>query len=249
MTSSRQDDPVATQFGRQRVDATARRGAIRATFRAVAQRYDLMNDLMSLGIHRLWKRRFVAEVGARPGETVLDLAGGTGDIALALARTGARVALVDPSSEMMQVGRQRRAAGAVGWVLAEAERLPFAGATFDAVAISFGMRNVTHLRSALGEIHRVLRPGGRFLCLEFSEPAAWLAPFYRLWSRTAIPILGATVSGRREAYRYLIDSIEGFPGQASFAHEITSTGFDQVAWYDLSFGIAAIHRGVKPATP
>jgi demethylmenaquinone methyltransferase/2-methoxy-6-polyprenyl-1,4-benzoquinol methylase len=247
MTIPGQDDPFSSRFGRRRVDAAARRSAIRATFRAVAGRYDLMNDLMSLGIHRLWKRRLVAAIGAAPGRPVLDLAGGTGDVAFALARQGAFVTVADPSFEMMQVGRRRCDAGAVGWVLAEAERLPFATASFDAVAISFGIRNVTQLRTALAEIHRVLRPGGRFLCLEFSEPAAWLAPFYRLWSRTAIPVLGATVSGRTEAYRYLIESIEGFPDQTSFAAEIAAAGFEAVTWRDLSFGIAAIHSAVKPA--
>ena len=238
---------LSTRFGRRDVDPAERRASIRATFRAVAARYDLMNDLMSMGIHRLWKRRFVAEVAPCPGERILDLGGGTGDIALALAERGAIVTLADPSVEMMAVGRRRPGAEAIDWVEAEAEHLPFDDATFDAVTISFGIRNVTRLEPALAEIRRVLKPGGRFFCLEFSQPHAWLAPFYRLWSRTAIPVLGATVSGRREAYRYLVESIEGFPDQTRFAERISAAGLETVAWDDLTFGIAAIHRARRPS--
>lgn len=243
MTEPRRDSSFSTRFGRRAVDPDERRSSIRATFRAVAPRYDLMNDLMSLGIHRLWKRRFVAEIAPGASERILDLAGGTGDVGLALARAGAHVTVADPSVEMMEVGRRRPGAAAIEWVEAEAEALPFPDASFDAVAISFGIRNVTRLEAALAEIRRVLTPGGRFVCLEFSHPAPWLAPFYRVWSRTAIPLLGATVSGRIEAYRYLVESIEGFPDQRAFAAAITAAGFEAVDWDDLSFGIAAIHRG------
>ena len=246
MSESETPDAFSTRFGRRNVDVDERRAAIRATFRVVAPRYDLMNDLMSLGIHRAWKRRFAAAIAPRPNERILDLAGGTGDVALALSAHGATVTLADPCPEMMTVGRTRKGAAAIDWVEAEAERLPFADATFDAVAISFGIRNVTRLEAALAEIFRVLAPGGRFFCLEFSQPDAWLAPFYRVWSRTAIPALGATVSGRREAYRYLVESIEGFPDQRSFAAKIADAGFEAVDWSNLTFGIAAIHRARRP---
>lgn len=239
-------DPLATTFGRSRVSPEARRALVRATFEAVAPRYDLMNDLMSLGIHRAWKRRFAAMAAPRAGEAALDLAGGTGDVALLLARDGARVTVADPSAAMMAVGRRRPGGERLDWREAEAERLPFADASFDLVTIAFGIRNVTHMDAALAEIHRVLRPGGRFFCLEFSTPRAWLAPFYGLWSRTAIPALGALVSGRVEAYRYLVESIGRFPDQARFADMIRTAGFHHVEWSDLSFGIAAIHAGVKP---
>lgn len=239
------EDPLAGRFGAKRVDPQLRRALIRATFEGVAPRYDLMNDLMSLGIHRLWKDRFVAAAAVRPGEAALDLAGGTGDVAFRLAAAGARVGVADPSAAMMAVGRGRPGGERVTWTEAEAEDLPFATGHFDLVTVAFGIRNVTRLDAALGEIRRVLRPGGRFLCLEFSRPRAWLRPFYGLWSRTAIPALGAAVSGRREAYRYLVDSIARFPDQAAFAEIVRANGFHDVGWDDLSFGIAAIHRARK----
>jgi len=240
------DDPLAGTFGRADVAPDTRRAMIRATFEGVAPRYDLMNDLMSLGIHRGWKDRLAGLAAARPGETALDLAGGTGDVAFRLARAGASVTVVDPSAAMMSVGRARPDGGRVGWVEAEAERLPFPDAHADLVTIAFGIRNVTRLDAALAEIHRVLKPGGRFLCLEFSRARWWLRPFYAAWSRTAIPVLGTLVSGRTEAYRYLVESIGRFPDQPSFAAHVRAAGFTDVAWDDLSFGIAAIHRGRKP---
>lgn len=236
-------DPLATHFGRRVVSEGERRQLVRSTFEVVAPRYDLMNDLMSLGIHRLWKRRFVALAAPRPGERALDLAGGTGDVAFALARAGATVTVADPSLAMMGVGMQRPGGEAIAWVEAEAEALPFADGTFDLVTIAFGIRNATRMDAALAEIHRVLRPEGRFLCLEFSTPRRWLAPFYGLWSRTAIPALGAAVSGRVEAYRYLVESIGRFPDQPTFAGQVEAAGFADVQWQDLSFGIAAIHGG------
>lgn len=238
-------DPLADTFGRHAVAPDRRRELVRRTFSVVAPRYDLMNDLMSLGIHRLWKRRFVARAAVARGEDVLDLAGGTGDVAFRLAALGARVTVADPSVEMMAVGRARPGGDTVTWIEAEAEHLPFPDAAFDVVTIAFGIRNVTRMDAALAEIRRVLRPGGRFLCLEFSTPRPWLAPAYRLWSRTAIPALGTIVSGRVEAYRYLIESIARFPDQAEFAERIRAAGFGSVAHEDLSFGIAAIHHGVR----
>ena len=245
MSGGEARDPLAGTFGRADVAPEARRAMIRATFEGVARRYDLMNDLMSLGIHRAWKDRFVGLAAARPGEIALDVAGGTGDVAFRLARAGASATVVDPSAAMMAVGRTRSGGCGVGWCEAEAERLPFPDAHADLVTIAFGIRNVTRLETALAEIHRVLKPGGRFLCLEFSRARWWLRPFYEAWSKTAIPLLGTVVSGRTEAYRYLIESIGRFPDQPSFAAHVRDAGFVDVAWNDLSFGIAAIHRGRK----
>lgn len=232
-------------FGARAVSGDERRRLIRRTFQAVAPRYDLMNDLMSGGIHRLWKATFVDMIAPRAGETALDLAGGTGDIARALARRGACATVVDPSANMMAVGRARPGGDALGWVEAEAERLPFADGAVDCVAISFGIRNVTRVETALMEIHRVLKPGGRFYCLEFSTARAWLRPAYDLWSRTAIPALGALVSGNTDAYRYLIESIRRFPDQQEFARMMSEAGLASVGWRDLTFGVAAIHHGRK----
>lgn len=240
-------EKLAHSYGAADVSSEERRRLIRRTFEQVASRYDLMNDLMSMGIHRLWKSAFVALAAARPGEVAVDLAGGTGDIALALAGGGARVLVVDPSPDMMLAGRNRSGAAQVRWIAAEAERLPFADASIDLLTISFGIRNATRVEHALSEIARVLKPGGRFCCLEFSTPRAWLRPFYGLWSRTAIPVLGAIVSGRRDAYRYLVESIRRFPDQAEFATMIASSGLVEVRWRDYSFGIAAVHSARKPA--
>lgn len=240
-------EKLAHSFGVADVSIEERRRLIRRTFEQVASRYDLMNDLMSMGIHRLWKSALVALAAARPGEVAVDLAGGTGDIALALAAAGARVLVVDPAPDMMRAGRSWRGAQRIDWIAAEAECLPFADASIDLLTISFGIRNATHVESALTEIARVLKPGGRFYCLEFSTPRAWLRPFYGLWSRTAIPVLGALVSGRRDAYRYLVESIKRFPDQAEFATMITSSGLVDVQWRDYSLGIAAVHSARKPA--
>ncbi|WP_296524711.1 class I SAM-dependent methyltransferase [Rhodoplanes sp.] len=222
-----------------------RRDLIRRTFRSVAPRYDLMNDLMSLGIHRWWKASFVAMADPKPGEVVVDVAGGTGDVARLLVARGAIVTVVDPSAEMMSVGRARPGAGGITWVEGEAEVLPLADTSVDLVTVAFGIRNVTRIEDALAEIHRVLKPGGRFHCLEFSTPQRWLAPLYEAWSRTAIPALGAAVSGRIEAYRYLVESIRRFPDQRQFADLIGDAGFSDVSWRDLSFGIAAVHRAIR----
>ncbi|HMN71116.1 MAG TPA: class I SAM-dependent methyltransferase [Rhodoblastus sp.] len=238
---------LSRSFGAVDVGADERRRLIRRTFREVAPRYDLMNDLMSMGVHRLWKSAFVDLAAPAPDDFAVDLAGGTGDIAIALAQRGARVAAVDPSAEMMAVGRRRVGARNVGWIAAEGERLPFADASVDLLTVAFGIRNVTRIDDALAEIARVLKPRGRFLCLEFSTPDAWLRPFYGLWSRTAIPVLGAAVSGRRAAYRYLVESIHRFPDQDEFATMIARAGLVDVGWRNCSFGIAAIHTARKPA--
>ena len=173
-------------------------------FSGVAARYDLMNDLMSFGLHRLWKRSLVAAVAARDGETIVDLAGGTGDVAAKFAGPDRCVTVCDPSVNMMAEGRKRQLPF-IGWIAGEAEAMPFADASVDCLTISFGIRNVTRLRDALAEMHRVLKPGGRLLCLEFSKPQAWLAPFYNLFSFQVIPRLGAMVAQEPEAYAYLVE--------------------------------------------
>lgn len=237
---------LAQSFGFSDVSTDERRHLIRRTFREVAPRYDLMNDLMSMGVHRLWKAAFVDLAAPAPGALAVDLAGGTGDIALAMASRGAQVLVVDPSEEMMAEGRARAGGDGVKWVAADGERLPLPDASIDLLTIAFGIRNVTRIELALAEAARVLRPGGRFLCLEFSTPHAWLRPFYDLWSRTVIPTLGALVSGKRAAYRYLVESIRRFPDQAEFAGMIERAGFVDVAWRNHTFGIAATHWGRRP---
>ena len=229
-------------FGRERVDADERRERIRRVFDGVAPRYDLMNDLMSMGIHRLWKRRLAFELRSIGGR-VVDLAGGTGDVARLLLRSDREVTVVDPSEAMMAVGRARPGMGAVRWLQAEAEALPLPDASVDLLTLSFGLRNATRVAAALAEVRRVLAPGGLYACLEFSRPARWLAPAYDLYSRWVIPALGAAVAGRPEAYRYLVESIRRFPDQRTLAALMVDAGFEQVQWHDLSFGIAAIHLG------
>jgi demethylmenaquinone methyltransferase/2-methoxy-6-polyprenyl-1,4-benzoquinol methylase len=234
-------------FGQRRVSAQERRTLIRRVFDAVAPRYDLMNDLMSFGIHRLWKRRLRRRCAGARGRLV-DLAGGTGDVAALLAGAGRfdSVSVCDPSVAMMQAGRAR-VPREVRWIAGEAEALPFGDDSVDLLTVAFGLRNATSLAAALGEIRRVLAPGGSFVCLEFSRPRAWLAPFYDAYSRAVIPLLGAAVARQPIAYRYLIESIRRFPDQRGFADLIEAAGFAAVRWEDLSFGIAALHFGEKSA--
>jgi demethylmenaquinone methyltransferase/2-methoxy-6-polyprenyl-1,4-benzoquinol methylase len=244
---SSMNDPLSLSktFGFQSVDEREREMRIRRVFEAVAKRYDLMNDLMSFGIHRWWKRVFVAMADPRSGEHIVDLAGGTGDVAALMAGAGRRVTVIDPSQAMMDVGRARGLPG-VEWQLGAAEQLPLGDESVDAITIAFGIRNVTHLETALAEALRALRPGGRFLCLEFSTPAAWLRPFYKLFSFVVIPRLGAWIARSPEAYTYLVESIQRFPDQQAFAGLIERVGFEQVRFRNLSFGIACVHTGVRP---
>lgn len=231
-------------FGSQSVTAAERRQRIGQVFKAIAPRYDLMNDLMSFGIHRLWKRKLAARVTDVSGLAV-DLAGGTGDVARLLAGGGRQVVVCDPSLPMMMAGRMR-GDGGLSWLAGEAEKLPLADASVDLLTVAFGLRNVTHLASALSEIGRVLKPGARFVCLEFSRPAAWLAPFYDLYSFLVIPRLGALVAREPLAYQYLVESIRRFPDQRDFSGLMEQSGFAAVRWENLSFGIACLHFGQKP---
>lgn len=237
-------------FGYRDVAPDERQSRIRAVFNAVAPRYDLMNDLMSFGIHRLWKRSLARRVAAPQAGMVVDLAGGTGDVARLLARQpGRRVWVVDPSVAMMRAGRRRAGDADIGWIAGEAEALPFCDASLDLVSISFGLRNATRPEAALKEIRRVLKPGGRFVCLEFSRPHFWLKPFYDLYSFLVIPRLGAWVAGQPSAYHYLVESIRRFPNQREFAAMMASAGFESVRWNNLSFGIACLHFGVRAHEP
>ncbi len=230
-------------YGKEPVTPVERRRRIRDLFDRVAPRYDLMNDVMSFGIHRLWKRRLVR--GLPSTGVFIDLAGGTGDVAALLAREADRRVLVcDPSIRMMVEGSDRQ--GRIRWVGGEAESLPFADGSVDVLTVAFGLRNVTRLADALREARRVLAPGGRFLCLEFSRPYAWFRPFYDLYSFVVIPRLGAWIAGQPDAYQYLVDSIRNFPPQQPFAEMIGEAGFVDVEYRNLSLGIACLHSATLP---
>jgi demethylmenaquinone methyltransferase/2-methoxy-6-polyprenyl-1,4-benzoquinol methylase len=235
---------LSRSFGFQEVDPAERERRIRRVFDTVAPRYDLMNDLMSMGTHRLWKRAFARMAAPRAGQVIVDLAGGTGDIAALMAGPDRLVAVCDPSVAMMEAGRQR-GRGALVWLAGAAERLPFADGAIDTLTISFGIRNVTDMPAALAEIRRVLKPGGRFLCLEFSKAWAPIRPFYNLFSFTVIPRLGAWVARAPEAYNYLIESIRRFPDQEEMKAIMARAGFADVRYRNLTFGIACIHVGTK----
>ena len=242
---------LARSFGFQEVDPAEKGAKVRAVFDRVARRYDLMNDLMSVGVHRLWKEAMLDWLAPRRGTRHLDLAGGTGDIAFRLldrVERDARVLVVDVNAEMIQVGRDRALdrglVGEIAWVVGDAMALPLADRSVDACTIAFGIRNVTHVDRALAEIHRVLRPGGRFVCLEFSRLAiAPLEPLYDAWSMRVIPQLGRLVAGDAESYRYLVESIRRFPDQRRFAALVERAGFARVKVRNLTGGIAAIHSG------
>jgi demethylmenaquinone methyltransferase/2-methoxy-6-polyprenyl-1,4-benzoquinol methylase len=237
---------LSRTFGNAQVDADERERRIRRVFATVARRYDLMNDLMSFGIHRLWKRTLVRLAEPAPGQRIVDLAGGTGDVAALMAGADRSVFVCDPSLPMMQVG-QGRSLPHVGWLAGTGEALPLASGSLDTLTIAFGIRNVTHIDAALAEALRVLKPGGRFLCLEFSTPWAPVRPFYNLFSTTVIPRLGAMIAQAPEAYGYLVESIRRFPDQKAFKGMIEQAGFTDVNYRNLSCGIACIHVGTRGA--
>ncbi len=237
-----------THFGFRTVPEDAKAGLVRSVFDSVAGRYDLMNDLMSGGVHRLWKAAMIDWLDPRPHWRVLDVAGGTGDIAFRIRERapGARVTVADINASMVSVGRDRAIdrtiLDGIDWVVADAEHLPLPDRSVDAYTIAFGIRNVTHIERALAEAHRVLKPGGRFLCLEFSRVRlAGLRPLYDFWSFQALPRLGKAVAGDSESYRYLAESIRRFPDQEAFAAMISAAGLQRVKVRDLSGGIAALH--------
>ncbi len=242
-------NPEREWFGTRKVSAREKTDLVRSVFDSVADKYDLMNDLMSGGRHRLWKDRFVRQIRPRPGIKCLDVAGGTGDIAFRLRRKGAQVTVSDINEQMLRVGRDRaidRGWLDLEWVPANAEDLPFDDESFDLYTIAFGLRNVTHIDKALAEAARVLRPGGKFFCLEFSrveEP--FIAKIYDAWSFNVIPRIGAAVAKDRESYQYLVESIRKFPPQKQLARRMASAGLSQCRYTNLDFGVVAIHQGVK----
>jgi demethylmenaquinone methyltransferase / 2-methoxy-6-polyprenyl-1,4-benzoquinol methylase len=236
-------------FGFEDVSPDEKTRRVGRVFANVANRYDLMNDLMSGGLHRLWKSRFVRRVRPRRGEAILDMAGGTGDIAFRLAASGAKVTVADISREMLDVGigrARRQGLEGLSWAEENAERLSFADRSFDAYTIAFGIRNVTRVEQALGEAHRVLRTGGRFFCLEFSA-TTWpgFARLYEAYSTNVVPRIGKAVARDEASYRYLVESIRRFPDMKAFAAMIEQAGFRQVRAEPILGGLVAIHSGWK----
>jgi demethylmenaquinone methyltransferase/2-methoxy-6-polyprenyl-1,4-benzoquinol methylase len=241
-----------THFGFQTVPEGEKAGMVHEVFTRVASKYDIMNDLMSMGIHRLWKDAMMDWLAPRPGQRLLDVAGGTGDVAFRfLGRApGASAVVCDMTEGMLVEGRKRaeaeRMAQSLDWVVGDAMALPFADNSFDVYTISFGIRNVTRIADALSEAWRVLRPGGRLMVLEFSRiPNELMQKAYDLYSFNVIPVMGQIVAGDRESYQYLVESIRRFPDQESFAAMIGRAGFAQVKYRNLSLGIAALHSGWK----
>jgi demethylmenaquinone methyltransferase/2-methoxy-6-polyprenyl-1,4-benzoquinol methylase len=240
-----------THFGYRDVSVTDKTRLVHGVFESVASRYDLMNDLMSMGVHRLWKRAFVAACDVRPGHRVLDLAGGTGDIAALLApKVGGNglVLLSDINEAMLGIGRQRLEdrglVGNIAYALANAEELPFPDSSFDRVTIAFGLRNVTDQPRALRQMRRVLKPGGSAHVLEFSQVRPeLLKKLYDGYSFGVLPVLGKLVAGDADSYQYLAESIRKHPGQAELATMMRQAGFASVTYRNLSGGIVAIHRG------
>jgi demethylmenaquinone methyltransferase/2-methoxy-6-polyprenyl-1,4-benzoquinol methylase len=246
---------METSYGYRQVGAGDKQSLVNDVFHRVANRYDLMNDLMSGGLHRLWKDAMVTWLNPpkRPGWKVLDVAGGTGDIAFRIVDAShgyAHATVLDINGSMLTVGRERAEKQGLSantdFVEANAEELPFAGETFDAYTIAFGIRNVPRIEAALEEAYRVLKPCGRFLCLEFSEvDMPLLDRVYEAWSFNAIPRIGQMVTGDSEPYSYLVESIRKFPNQENFAAMMRRAGFDRVAFRNYSGGIAALHSGWK----
>jgi demethylmenaquinone methyltransferase/2-methoxy-6-polyprenyl-1,4-benzoquinol methylase len=247
-----QERQKTTHFGYREVPVQDKAGLVREVFESVADKYDLMNDLMSLGVHRAWKRDFAANSGVRLGHKVLDLAGGTGDIAALMSKRvgkSGNVVLSDINQAMLDVGRRRLEdrgiSGNISYSLANAEKLPFDAGEFDAVTIAFGLRNVTDKDSALHEMYRVLRPGGKVLILEFSQvQPELLKKAYNSYSFGILPVLGKLVAGDENSYRYLAESIRQHPPQEELADMMREAGFEKVRYRNLTGGIVAIHSGV-----
>ncbi len=246
----------ATQFGRHRVTEDEKTEKVRSVFDSVASRYDLMNDLMSGGIHRLWKRDLIRAINPAPGQHLLDVAGGTGDIAfryLDATQTftpPAHVTVCDINSTMLQQG-QRRAIdrgllSRIDWVTGDASALPLPDNSVDAYTISFGLRNVTHIDKALEEARRVLRPGGKFLCLEFSKPASFLQKAYAPYLQKIVPWMGDKVAKDHDSYEYLAESIELFLSQEELLKKMTEAGLEKARYRNFTGGICALHMSFAP---
>ena len=247
------DSDKTTHFGFQTVAEDQKAGLVQGVFSSVAAKYDVMNDLMSIGIHRVWKDAMMDWLAPRPGQHLLDVAGGTGDIAFRfLRRAGesARATVLDLTEQMLVEGQKRAEAANLAhqleWTPGDAMALPFEANSFDVYTISFGIRNVTRVEDALSEAFRVLRPGGRLMVLEFSQiPNDLMQKLYDLYSFNVIPAMGKAVTGDRDSYQYLVESIRRFPDQDRFAAMIREAGFDLVKYRNLSMGIAALHSGWK----
>lgn len=241
-----------THFGFQNVPEADKAGMVHGVFSRVASKYDVMNDLMSVGIHRVWKEAMMDWLAPRPGQRLLDVAGGTGDVAFRfLGRAPGTTAVVCDLTEPMLIEGRKRAeaekmAERLDWVVGDAMALPFPDASFDTYTISFGIRNVTRIADALAETYRVLKPGGRLMVLEFSQiPNDLMQKAYDLYSFNVIPVMGQIVANDRASYQYLVESIRKFPDQETFAAMIRDAGFGQVKYRNLSMGIAALHSGWK----
>jgi len=255
MTDQATSSGKTSSFGYRDVDATEKVRMVRGVFDSVASSYDLMNDVMSVGVHRLWKDAAAAKLNPRPGETILDVAGGTGDMARRYAKMAraaqerrggddASVIVLDYNAEMIMAGVDKGGEPEMSWTVGDAMALPLPDASVDAYSISFGIRNVADIPQALAEARRVLKPGGRFLCLEFSRPTtAPVRSVYDAWSFKAIPRIGGWIAGDRDSYQYLVESIRRFPDQKTFKAMIEAAGFSRVTVTNLSGGIAAIHHG------
>lgn len=242
-----------THFGFQEVPETQKSRLVGEVFHSVAQKYDLMNDVMSLGIHRLWKQFAISQSGVRVGSRVLDVAGGTGDLAAQFAEkvgaTGA-VVVADINASMLEVGRERLAdrglIGNIEYVLADAEKLPFPDNHFDCISIAFGLRNVTRQAAALSSMYRVLKPGGKLIILEFSRPVApALSKLYDVYSFKVLPLMGRLIANDEASYRYLAESIRKHPDQDTLKAMMQTAGFERVDYHNLTGGIVALHKGYK----
>jgi demethylmenaquinone methyltransferase/2-methoxy-6-polyprenyl-1,4-benzoquinol methylase len=236
-------------FGDELVSPEEKTRRVGQVFSSVARRYDLMNDLMSGGMHRLWKDRYVSRVKPRPGEVILDMAGGTGDVAFRMARRGALATVADINADMLEVGKQRAEAkqlAGLSWKVENAEKLSFADASFDAYTVVFGIRNVTDIPAALREAHRVLKRGGRFYCMEFSS-SDWpgFSNLYDAYASKVIPKVGKIVTDDEESYRYLVESIRRFPKPSVFKAMVAEAGFVRAAAEPMLGGLVTIHSGWK----
>ncbi|MCE0506229.1 bifunctional demethylmenaquinone methyltransferase/2-methoxy-6-polyprenyl-1,4-benzoquinol methylase UbiE [Roseivivax sp. GX 12232] len=247
------DEPEKkAHFGYSEVPESEKAGLVQGVFQSVASKYDVMNDAMSLGIHRLWKDAMMDWLAPRPGQKLLDVAGGTGDISFRFLKRAGRghATVLDLTEPMLVAGRKRAEAAAMqdslDWVVGDAMALPFAANSFDVYTISFGIRNVTRPEVALSEAYRVLKPGGRLMVLEFSQiPQPGLQKLYDLYSFNAIPAMGQMIAGDRDSYQYLVESIRRFPDQETFLAMLRTAGFENASYRNLSLGIACLHSGWK----
>jgi demethylmenaquinone methyltransferase/2-methoxy-6-polyprenyl-1,4-benzoquinol methylase len=249
---AKQDTDNTTHFGYQSVAADEKAGLVKDVFDSVASRYDIMNDLMSGGLHRLWKRHTVNQAAARPGDVILDLAGGTGDLARAFARKvgpDGHVVLADINAAMLRQGRTRLVdagvAGNLSIAQVDAQSLPFADSTFNCITMAFGLRNVTDKDAALRSMFKTLRPGGKAMILEFSEPAKALKPAYDLYSFKVLPLLGKLVARDSDSYQYLAESIRVHPDQETLKSMMEEAGFERCRYQNLAGGIVALHIGYR----